>query len=661
MCGIVGFFSETGFEKAEAEKTATAMSDAIRHRGPDAAGVWVDQDVGLVLAHRRLSIIDVSEAGAQPMVSASGRYVISYNGEIYNFEDLRSQLNQQGQNPEWRGHSDTEVLLGAIDAWGVEAVLPKLNGMFAFGLWDRKEQALWLARDRFGEKPLYYGRSGNVFLFASELKAFGRHPGFRPQVDPNALSAFVKYGFVPHVQSIYQGIRKLPPGGWVRISAQTRFRDIPDARLFWDIDDVVTGARKAGFDGDLASAADRLDELLGKAVSARMVSDVPLGGLLSGGLDSSLIVAMMQAHSSRPVSTFSIGNAESGYDEAAAAKQIAEHLGTHHTEFYVDPADALKVIPQLGRMYDEPFADSSQIPTHVVSRLVRQSGTVALSGDCGDELFGGYNRYVHGGRIARLIGALPYPLRRSMALGVTMMSPGTINALVAGAGRIFPSVSDHGAVGEKIHKLARAFSVRSEAEFREFLLALWPEPQTVLLGDAKTDDLSTAYPPPRELQGFAETMMYTDTRNYMSDDILAKVDRASMAASLEVRVPFLDPEVFAFAWSLPMNFKIANGQGKLLLRRLLSRYVPPALFDRPKHGFSIPVGRWLRGELRDWAESLLSAERLDRDGFFDGKVVREYWDAHLSGRRDHDARLWTILMFQAWLDENSSPGIADHS
>ncbi len=660
MCGIAGFYDPTGLEAASARAYARAMSGAIVHRGPDGSGEWVDAENGIALGHRRLAVIDLTEAGAQPMTSGSGRWVVSYNGEIYNFQALRSELSKSDPTPDWRGHSDTEVVLAAIDRWGFEATLARLNGMFALAVWDRQERALWLARDRFGEKPIYYGWSGGMFLFASELKAMTGHPAFQPRIDRDALGMFVKYGFVPHPWSIYEGIGKLPPGGWVRLSSQHRRGDKPDAGRYWDIDQVISDARAAPFEGDMDAAADRLDQILGDAVEARMVSDVPLGSLLSGGLDSSLIVALMQARSARPVSTFTIGNTEPGYDEAEHAGRIARHLGTDHNEFYVDPGDALDLVPHLGEMYDEPFADSSQIPTHIVARLVRQSGTVALSGDCGDELFGGYNRYIHGVRIADTVMRLPDALRRSAAAVMKLATPSAINRVAGTLGTILPEELKGGMAGEKIHKLAGAVAVPGRSDFWEFLLSNWSDPHTVLSGDFNAVNLTDYCRAPAGLQGLAEQMMYHDTRYYMSDDVLAKVDRASMASSLEVRVPFLDPAVFAFAWSIPVAMKIGNGRGKLVLRRLLSRYLPDHLVERPKQGFAVPVGRWLRQDLREWAEPLIDATRLEREGYFDAAAVQRCWSEHLSGRRNHDARLWTILMFQAWLDQ-SGPGCRHNS
>ena len=651
MCGIAGFVEPAGFDAARARPELAAMSAAIAHRGPDGSGLWIDSNVGIALAHQRLAVIDLTSAGAQPMTSGTGRWIISYNGEIYNFQALRRQLEDLGGGLVWSGHSDTEVLLAAIEHWGLKETLPRLDGMFAVAAWDRKERLLWLARDRFGEKPLYYGWSHDRFYFASELKAISKHSQFHPEIDEHALGAYVKYGFVPHPLSIYRGILKLPPGSFLELAPLSRPGDLPAPRHYWNIDQTVSDSKSSPFEGDLNGAADELDRILGDAVEERLVSDVALGGLLSGGLDSSLVVALMQARSSEPVKTYTIGSPETGYDEADIAGRIARHLGTDHTEFYVEPADALGVIPALGRMYDEPFADSSQIPTHIVSRLVRQSGTVALSGDCGDELFGGYNRYIYGPAISGRIGRLPHGFRKTAAAAVTALSPDMINRITEGLGKTLPDELDGGAAGEKIHKLAKSFAVRNQAEFWEYLLSAWPDPNAVLAEERQVMKLTDHHKPPQELKDLAEKMMYHDTRSYMCDDVLTKVDRASMAASLEVRVPFLDPEVFAFAWSLPMNLKLGNGTGKLVLRRLLSRYLPEEMLDRPKQGFAVPVGRWLRAELREWAEAHLSLDALRAGGYFDAPMVRKCWEEHVSGRRNHDARLWTILMFQSWLEE----------
>ncbi len=654
MCGIAGYYEPGGLTEESSRRELAAMSSAIAHRGPDGSGQWIDESAGIALVHRRLAVIDLSSAGSQPMVSAGGRWVISYNGEIYNFEELRRELERCSGCLNWNGHSDTEVLLAAIEHWGIETAVRRLDGMFAFALWDRKERTLWLARDRFGEKPLYYGWSGRYFYFASELKSLVAHGRFKPEIDEEALGNYVKYGFIPHPFSIYRGIRKLPPGTISEMSLAGGTANQPEPRQYWNIDQAIATARSDPFAGDLDEAATELDRILGNAVQERMVSDVALGGLLSGGLDSSLIVALMQSRSTERVKTYTIGSTEAGYNEAEIAGHIARHLGTDHNEFSVEPSDALAVIPTLGRIYDEPFADSSQIPTHIVSRLVRQSGTVALSGDCGDELFGGYNRYIYGPAISDRIGRIPQQFRKTAAAAMTAFPPAMINRLTNGLGKALPGELSGGATGEKVHKLATSLAARDQADFWELLLSSWPDPQSVLARDQQVKKLTDILKPPSDLADLADKMMYHDTRCYMCDDVLAKVDRASMAAGLEVRVPFLDPEVFAFAWSLPKNLKIGNGAGKLVLRRLLSRYLPAELIDRPKQGFAVPVGRWLRSELREWAEAHLSADQLRVGGHFNVKTVRRCWEEHLSGRRNHDERLWTILMFQTWLEEFKS-------
>ncbi|HMB48259.1 MAG TPA: asparagine synthase (glutamine-hydrolyzing), partial [Afifellaceae bacterium] len=496
MCGIAGFFAKDGLEAADARAVAGAMSRAIVHRGPDGSGEWIDAEAGIALAHRRLAIIDLTDAGAQPMTSASGRWVISFNGEIYNFETLRAELNTAGANPDWRGHSDTEVLLACIDAWGVEATLGKLNGMFAFAAWDRQLRELWLARDRFGEKPLYYGWAGRTFVFGSELKALRCHPDFDPSIDMAAFGQYVKYGFVPHTSSIYEGIRKLPPAGWIRLATGPTPGVLPDPCFSWDMDAAIMDAKRNPFGGGLEDAADALNGILGDAVERRMIADVPLCGLLSGGIDSSLIVALMQARAGEPISTYNIGSNEPGFDEADIARRIAAHLGTNHTVFNVEPADALEVVPQLGAMYAEPFADSSQIPTHIVSRLVRQESTVALSGDAGDELFGGYNRYFHGPRIAGAIGRFPLPVRRAAASCITALSPDAINRILRPIRAVLSAELNDGAAGEKVHKLAASMAAASGMDFGEILLSQWPQPEKVLAGRTEVSNLTGFYQTP---------------------------------------------------------------------------------------------------------------------------------------------------------------------
>lgn len=640
------------------------MCQTLIHRGPDSCGGWSDPDAGVALGHRRLSIVDLSDQGAQPMTSADGRMVIVFNGEIYNFRDLRARLEPAGVH--WRGHSDTEVLLEAISAWGTETALQRLEGQFAFAVWDRHTRRLTLARDRFGEKPLYYGKVGDDLVFASELKAIRQHPDFSGALDHQALAAYVQYGYVPHPMSIYQGIGKLPQGAWLSLDAVRAFGGALEPQAYWSADTAIASAIASPYEGSEDDAVEQLDVLLRQSVAARMVADVPLGGLLSGGIDSSLTVALMQAQSSRPVKTFTIGSWDPHLNEAQHATQIAGVLGTEHTELYVGPEEALGVIPMLGQMYDEPFADSSQIPTYLVSKLARTQVTVALSGDGGDELFGGYNRYFlgqHWGHFARL----PAPLR-ALAIGsVEAIPPSGWDALTAGLGPLAPRELRHGRAGDKLHKWADKARSAGDQAFLAKLLSSWDQPQTILY--------DTRQGLPTDITGgaawdnhndFISRAMHGDTTYYLPDDILVKVDRASMAASLEVRTAFLDTKVFNFAWSLPMSMKVGSRSGKRLLRGVLSRYLPLALFERPKQGFAVPIADWLRGELREWGEALLSEERLRADGLLNVTAVRKAWSEHQSGRRNWDTRLWTLLMLQAWMTDQAattpaSPPAADRN
>ena len=645
MCGIAGFIT-LGLTPDEAALRVRAMTHRIAHRGPDADGHWVDAEAGVALGHRRLSIVDLSPAGAQPMLSHDGRYVIVYNGEVYNHHDLRRELDAEGPRS-WRGHSDTEVLLEAVSSWGLESTLRRADGMFAFALYDLRDKVLHLARDRFGEKPLYYGRVGDALVFASELKALRAFPGFKAGIDRDALAEYLRYGYVPAPRSIYAGVSKLPAGSLLSLSAATVAAPwVPVA--WWSALDVAMASRAALFTGTHAQAVDELEALLRDAVGRRMEADVPLGALLSGGIDSSTVVALMQAQRSDRVRTFSIGSTQAGYDEAVHARAVADHLGTDHTELYVSAGDALAVIPRLPELYDEPFADSSQVPTFLVSQLARRHVTVALSGDAGDELFGGYNRYFHGASVWRRLGKLPQPVRAFAARAATALSPEALDRVVGALGGLAPRELAGGRAGEKLHKLAGLLPAADQAAFHRAMLSYWPDPERVVLGShaavaadplAGHDDLS-----------FAERAMLVDTLHYLPDDILAKVDRASMGVSLEARVPLLDLRVFEFAWRLPMTMKISGGQGKQVLRDVLYRHVPAAIIDRPKQGFAVPIGQWLRGELRHWAEALIEPARLRREGYFEPEAVQRCWREHQSGQRNWDTRLWTVLMFQAWLE-----------
>ncbi len=647
MCGLTGFWNRSAMG-CDLGAMALSMADRIRHRGPDDEGAWVDADAGIAIAHRRLSILDLSPAGHQPMLSASGRWVLAYNGEVYNHLELRKRLESERATPPWRGHSDTETLLAAIEAWGVEKTLKRSVGMFALALWDRNERALWLARDRIGEKPMYYGWQGESFLFGSELKALRAHPAFNAAVDRGALALLLRHNYVPAPYSIHAGIRKLPPGTWLKLGADQREVE-PVA--YWSLADVAERGTANPFAGSDAEALDALELHLGNAVRGQMVADVPLGALLSGGIDSTLITALMQANSSQPVRTFTIGFDEREYDEATHARAVAAHLGTAHTELRLSGDDALALIPKLPEMYDEPFADSSQLPTHLVMKMAREHVTVALSGDAGDEFFGGYNRYFLGPKVWKQMSWMPEPLRRAIGAGLTAVPSATLNRLIGPltqrAGIALP--------GDKAFKLGlRMRKVKSLDDLYVALVTEWPDAGHLALGGgipANLLDQRQGWP---RLSDPVARMMAMDGLTYLPDDILVKVDRASMAASLETRAPFLDRDVMEFAWTLPMSMKLREGRGKWLLRQLLDRYVPRALVERPKMGFGIPLDNWLRGPLREWAESLLAEDRLKREGYLDPAPIRATWQRHVRGDASHGYRLWSVLMFQAWLEHTRS-------
>ena len=650
MCGIAGLIGVDRVEPA----LLRAMCDAIAHRGPDDHGEWIDAETNVALGHRRLAIVDLSPNGHQPMVSHQGRYVLSFNGEIYNHLDLRRTLETAGHTPEggWRGQSDTETLVEAIAAWGLADAVGRAVGMFAFALWDKQERMLHLVRDRFGEKPLYYGRIGKDFAFASELKALRIHPRFDGEIDRKALKDYAARTYVPAPSSIYRGIFKLPPGCILSIAAGTRFDRPPEVgtasgpiRLvqYWSYRDVVTG----GLADPIASegeALDALGEALGAAIRGQSVADVPVGAFLSGGIDSSTVVALYQKYSPAPVRTYTIGFEQAGFDEAQHAKAVAAQLGTIHHEHYVSVADARDVIPLLPTMYDEPFADSSQIPTYLVSKFARGDVTVALTGDGGDELFGGYNRHLMAPKLWSSLRVLPRPLRALAAGSLGSISPKAWGGLAKMSGRGGPHI------GTKIRKGLRvAGAARHFDDVYLSFLDEWSHEVSPVLGangQAMGFDLDLT-------DGAHDTlrMMYADATSYLPDDILCKVDRASMAVSLETRVPFLDHRVAAVAARIPLELKVRGNVGKHILRELLYREAPRALFERPKAGFAIPVGEWLKGPLRPWAEDLLDPRRMKIEGWFDPKIVQERWQQHLRGERDSTAALWAVLMFQGWLAE----------
>jgi len=621
----------------ECEEIVQRMTSALAHRGPDDEGTWTDADAGMALGHRRLAILDLSAEGHQPMHSADGRYVLTFNGEIYNFQELRRELENSGQG--FRGHSDTEVMLAAFCQWGLLPAVKRFVGMFAFALWDRAEGRLHLVRDRAGEKPLYYGWAGDAFVFASELKALRVYPLWKGRVNRQALALLVRHGYISAPHCIYEGIYKLLPGCSLTLTpAQIRDRTTDAPVPYWSAPSIAEAGLADAFKGNEQEAKDRLLTLLQQSVAEQMVADVPVGAFLSGGIDSSLVVAIMQAQSRRPVKSFSIGFEQEAFNEAHFAKAVARHLGTDHTELYVQSAEAREVIPELPCIYDEPFADVSQIPTVVLCRLARKHVTVSLSGDGGDELFGGYNRYREAERLWKVIGRIPQSAR-NLARHLKSVSRAGLNL------RFSPGPVRY--LLNRAWNLSDVLSVSTDRSLYQMLMSPNREPGAWLRKTKESEFQHDALPTWERLPELLQRMMCLDLVSYLPDDILVKVDRAAMAVALETRIPLLDHRIIEFAWSLPSSFK----QGKWLLRQLLYRHVPQSLVDRPKRGFGAPIAEWLRGPLRDWAEDLLGATRLRQEGFLEPRVIREKWQEHLSSKRDWSAALWHVLMFQAWLDQ----------
>lgn len=651
MCGFAGYVGAlAGFSSSDWAAILQRMGSAIAHRGPDDDGVWMDAVAGIGLAHRRLSIVDLSAAGHQPMVSASGRFVIAFNGEIYNHLSLRHALRVVGGNDSWRGHSDTETLLTGFEAWGIEATLKACVGMFAIALWDKNERTLYLARDRIGEKPLYYGWQKGIFLFGSELKALEVHPAFERRIDRDALTLMLRHNYIPAPYSIYQGIRKLPPATYLKFPVGKKSGE---PMPFWSLREVAKGGQKQAFSGNDADAVSGLEERLKESIGLQMIADVPLGAFLSGGVDSSTVVALMQSQSNQRVKTYTIGFQEKGYNEAEHARVVAKHLGTDHTELYITSEEARAVIPSLPILYDEPFSDSSQIPTFLVSKMARQHVKVALSGDGGDELFGGYNRYFVMEELWKKIGRLPQPLRAGLSKMIDLVPPNLWTAL---GSVLFGKILDP---AEKVRKVSEILSAPNPEMIYRLLVSHWKAPVDVVIGATEPSTILTDEGRWPDIRDFEHRMMYLDALSYLPDGILVKVDRAAMGVSLETRVPYLDHRVVEFAWQLPLSMKIRNGQGKWILRQVLYKHVPKTLIDRPKMGFGVPIDSWLRGPLREWAEALLEEGRLKSEGFFHPTPIRKKWSEHLNGKRNWQYYLWDVLMFQAWLERQSRRPVGD--
>lgn len=654
MCGIAGCFD---FNKIlspqELGPLVSLMRDALYLRGPDDAGLWVDLHNGVALGHRRLAIIDLTPEGRQPMASACGRYVIVFNGEIYNYQEIRRELDHLRVSPAWRGHSDTEVMVAAICHFGLESAVKKFEGMFAFALWDKEERVLHLCRDRIGEKPLYFGIVEGSLLFGSELKALLAHPKWRGDIDRSSLSIFLRYGCIPSPHSIYKNIFKISPGTILtldkNILSQNNLKDLIPY-VYWSAAEVVEKGLFNQFATDEKETIGELERLLSNVIKGQMISDVPLGAFLSGGIDSSTVVSLMQAQSAKPVRTFTIGVESPEYDEAGHAKAVARHLGTEHHELYVTDNDALATIPLLSGLYDEPFADSSQIPTFLVAKMTREHVTVSLSGDGGDELFGGYDKYFIVESLWRKFGWMPGISRTLFVRLLSAFSPEVLNSRLRFLSYIILDNKLTGKMSDKIKKFSEVLEFDSPEDLFFQVISAWKNPNEIVVGGEDPHVNSISSINGLNFGNFKEKFMAWDLVTYLPDDILVKVDRAAMGVSLETRIPLLSHRVVEFAWRVPLQMKIKNGKGKWLLRELLYKHVPKSLIDRPKKGFAIPIADWLRGPLKDWASALLSEERIASEGFFYPEPVRQKWQEHLSGHYNWQFPLWNVLMFQSWLE-----------
>ena len=651
MCGINGFYSKS---LSNFDDVIVKMNSAISHRGPDTNGAWSDKNLGIVLGHQRLSIIDVSSSGNQPMQSSSGRYILTYNGEIYNYLKIRKELEMNNVNIKWKGNSDTEILLESIDFWGIEITLQKIQGMFAFGIWDQKMRRLILARDRIGEKPLYYGWQGEgnnrVFLFGSELKALKVHPEFNGQINRDAIALQLRHNCIPAPYTIYKDIYKLLPGNYLELKHNDLKKELLSyPKKYWSLTSSLMYGNKNQLKFNEDEIQKDLEENLKISIKKQMISDVPIGAFLSGGVDSSTVVALMQSQSHQPVKTFTVGFNEKEYNEAKFAKKIAKHLGTNHTELYVSPKAAMEVIPKISTIYDEPFSDSSQIPTFLVSQLTKQHVKVAISGDGGDELFCGYNRYKMSEKFSSIFRFMPFSLRKTLASTIQSISPHNLDKI----SRFIPILDQPTNFGDKIHKGADVLNTKNFSDIYYTLCSHWKNPTEIVLNSKGPGTLLTKFKPNINYLNTQQQMMALDFLTYLPDDILVKVDRAAMASSLETRVPFLDHNLIEYVFKIPHSLKFRNGHGKWILKKILNQYVPKSLTQRPKVGFEIPLGSWLRGPLRDWAENLLNEKRLNQENFFNTKLVRDKWLEHLNGKKNWQYHLWDILMFQAWLESNN--------
>ena len=644
MCGIAGYLSRKSDVNTD---VLSKMCEVMHHRGPDDYGLWLSENQQIGFCHKRLSIIDTSINGHQPMTSSTGRFIIVFNGEIYNHLELRKELSLAGHNISYKSSSDTETLLHCFELWGVEQTAKKTVGMFAFAVYDKGKNVILLGRDRFGEKPLYYGLQGNYFYFASELKSIRANPYFVAEIDTYALKEFVKRSYVPSPYSIYKGINKLKPGYLLSISLKDVNYTLAEIQ-YWNLFEVAKNGLNKPFQGSESEAIINLDSKISDAVSSQQLSDVPIGAFLSGGIDSSLIASVMQSQFSTPINTFTIGFNENSFNEAIYAKEVAKYLGTNHNELYVSPKDAMNVIPDLATMYDEPFADSSQLPTYLLSRMAKQHVTVCLSGDGGDELFGGYNRYIQGVRFKKY----PQSLKKVIYGILSQLTPAQFNLVYDKLTPLLPSSYRSSNPANHIQKIISILNLENDWEIYERLTTFSFSDNIIIKGESQLNNtISNLFDVKLRDIGFENKMMIADSLTYLTDDILCKVDRAAMSVSLETRVPFLDHRLVEFAWELPLHMKIRNGKGKWILRELLNKYIPPSLIDRPKMGFAMPIDIWLRNDLKDWAESLLNEKKIKEDGIFNSNEIKEIWNIHQSGKKGLQSELWNILIFQSWKEQ----------